>query len=374
MRAPDTLPPDVERDLAAMDAAVAGRPHPGGDRLLAELAALVAESRPELEPARARRIDQRVAARRIRRRHWKWNRALVPAAALAACAVIAVVIGLSTNGRPRPDLTAGAGGGGSAGSSTSGGSGASSAAGTAETAPAVPARPPGSGDPRSDSRTARKVDRSATMTLGAPGADIDSVADGVARVATTLGGFVASSSISSGSGGDLELRIPSGRLDDAIDRLGRLAHVRQLERSTLDITALSVSARARIADLTAERRSVLRQLARATTLDETDRLKARLRSVNGRLQAARAQSRRIDNRAAYASLSVQLVPEHRSGATGAWSPGDAWHDALRVLEVAAGIALVAFAVALPLALLGLPAWLAGRRLTRRRRERALELA
>jgi Domain of unknown function (DUF4349) len=367
MRAPDTLPPEVERDLAAMDAAVAGRPHPGGDPVLAELAALVAESRPELQPAPARRLDQRVAARRVPRRRWSWSRPLVPAAGLAACAVIAVVIGLATSGTPRQDLTAGAGSGGGASS------GASTAAGT-ETAPLTQARPPGSGDPRSDSRTARKVERSATMTLGARGADIDAVADGVARVATTLGGFVASSSISSGSGGDLELRVPSGRLDDAIDRLGRLAHVRQLDRSTLDITALSVSARARIADLIAERRSVLRQLARATTLDEIDRLKARLRSVNARLAAARAQSRRIDNRAAYASLAVQLVAEHRSGASGGWSPRDAWHDALRVLEVAAGVALVAFAVAVPLALLGVPAWLARRRLTRHRRERALDLA
>jgi cytochrome c oxidase assembly factor CtaG len=45
-----------------------------------------------------------------------------------------------------------------------------------------------------------------------------------------------------------------------------------------------------------------------------------------------------------------------------------------VLEVTAGIALVALAVAIPLALVGAPAWLAGRRLTRRRRERALDFA
>jgi hypothetical protein len=97
--------------------------------------------------------------------------------------------------------------------------------------------------------------------------------------------------------------------------------------------------------------------------------------VNQRLEAARTRLRRVDNRAAYANLSVEVVPERAAAAApGGWSPRDAWHDALRVLEVAAGIALVAFAVALPLVLLGVPAWAGTRRLTRRRRERALDIA
>jgi hypothetical protein len=43
-----------------------------------------------------------------------------------------------------------------------------------------------------------------------------------------------------------------------------------------------------------------------------------------------------------------------------------------VLEVAAGVALVALAVAVPFALLGGLAWLAARTLGRRRRERLLD--
>jgi hypothetical protein len=83
----------------------------------------------------------------------------------------------------------------------------------------------------------------------------------------------------------------------------------------------------------------------------------------------------VENRADYANLSVEVVPERAAAvAPGAWTPRDAWHDAVRVLEVAAGIALIAFAVALPLVLLGAPAWIATRRLTQRRRERALDIA
>ena len=55
-----------------------------------------------------------------------------------------------------------------------------------------------------------------------------------------------------------------------------------------------------------------------------------------------------------------------------WTPGDAAHDALRVLEVAAGVALIALAIVVPLALLALPALVGARWTRRRRREHALD--
>jgi hypothetical protein len=61
-------------------------------------------------------------------------------------------------------------------------------------------------------------------------------------------------------------------------------------------------------------------------------------------------------------------------AKGRWTPGDALHDAGRVLEVIAGVAVIALAVALPLAIVALCAALLARLYSRWRRERALELA
>jgi hypothetical protein len=417
MRGPDTLPPEVQRDLDAMDAAASGRRPDGGDAVLAELAALLAGDRPAPDPDWARRMDARAAngfakpAAQRRRRHPALRSFTTPALGLAACALLALIIAFAGSGGSNLESGSGdssAGGSGSpAGSGSSGASAGSESAGSSDSsgssgslappqrdsagsgsaapAPAVSGgsstvpvpslKPSAAGDPRSDRRSARKVERSASMTLGARRRELDAVADGAARVTTAVGGFVASSNVSSRRGGELELRVPAGRLDDAITRLSRLAHVRRLERSTLDITAQSVSAKARIAELKAERRSLLRQLERAVTLDETDRLRARLHTVNRRLEAARARSRRVENRASYASLTVEVVPERAAAAApGAWTPRDAWHDALRVLEVAAGIALIAFAVALPLVLLGAPAWIATRRLAQRRRERALDIA
>jgi hypothetical protein len=74
-------------------------------------------------------------------------------------------------------------------------------------------------------------------------------------------------------------------------------------------------------------------------------------------------------------VSVDVVARRGSDDEGgAWTPGDAFDDALRVLEVAVGVALIAAAVLLPLALIWLLAWLARRGVSRRRRERALDMA
>ena len=216
---------------------------------------------------------------------------------------------------------------------------------------------------------------SASLTLAAPRREIDGVASQVSQVTAELGGFVASSSISSSRGGSLLLRVPTDRLDTAIQRLSRLGRVRELSRQSVDITSSVVSARERLRDARTERKALLAQLADADTVNETESIRERLEIVSREIAAARRALQRVNNRANFADVSVSLVPS-RAGDddSGAWTPADAFDDALRVLEVAAGVALIAAAVLLPVALIWLLAWLARRGISRRRRERALDMA
>jgi len=389
MTAPDTLP-----------------------RELAELGELLREDPPRPDPGWARRLDERAAAgfpeppRAVRRarsvRRWRFP-ALRPALGSAALViVVAGAIGYASTLDMSSDDSGGSSGGGASGggaepalrdsageeSSGSGGGRASrpesqdapdSASGSSPLSRPVP--PPGGGNPGSDSRANRRVERSAALTLGARAREIDAVADGVVRVTDSLGGFVASSSVYGSSGaeayGSFELRIPADRLQRALAELSRLAHVRERSQSSQDITAQTVSARDRLQEERRERQALLRQLGAAVTINETDSIKARLRLVNRRIAAARADLRRVDNRARFANVAVTLVADAGAGAApgdGTWTPGDALADALRVLEVALGVLLIALAVAIPLALVGGFGWLAARVAVRRRRERALDLA
>jgi uncharacterized protein DUF4349 len=136
-----------------------------------------------------------------------------------------------------------------------------------------------------------------------------------------------------------------------------------------------VSARDRLRDARAERKALLAQLATATTVNETESIRERLDIVAREIAAARRRLARVNNQANFADVSVTLAARGAAeDDEGAWTPGDAFDDALRVLEVAAGVAVIAAAVLLPLALLWLLIWLARRGLTRRGRERALDMA
>jgi hypothetical protein len=82
---------------------------------------------------------------------------------------------------------------------------------------------------------------------------------------------------------------------------------------------------------------------------------------------------------AYGTVDLTIEGRKRSGAVAAvpgdrWTPGDALGDAGRVLEVIAGVAVIALAILIPVGVIVLIAMLLGRILTRHRRLRALEMA
>jgi hypothetical protein len=299
----------------------------------------------------------------------------------ATIVLVAVVVGVSQ--LPNGSDDSGGGGGASTVSreaarpsveSQSADSAKDSGTAASGVAPAT-APPSGGGSPRSDSRTQRFVERSAALTLGARPQDLDDVADGVVRVTDSVGGFVGSSSVTSGREANFELRIPSAQLQRALRDLSRLAHVRERTQETEDITSSVVSARDRLQDARAERTSLLRRLARTTDDERAKELRSRLRVVSHQIAMAKTQLSKVTNRARYANVSVQVVADRSAGPAddgGAWTPGDALRDAGRILEVAAGVAVVAGAAMLPLALVVALAWLAGRRAVRRRREAALD--
>ncbi|HZJ72291.1 MAG TPA: DUF4349 domain-containing protein, partial [Planctomycetota bacterium] len=165
------------------------------------------------------------------------------------------------------------------------------------------------------------------------------------------------SQITSGEGGMFELRVPERRLQRALERLSAIGKVRNRTQAAQDITGSVVSVRSRVKDARTERESLLKQLAKATTTNETTSIRARLRIVSRQIAAAKADLKSVKRRASTSSVSVTL---------------EADKDAGRVLEVTASVLLVAGAVALPLGLIALLVWLAARQASHRRRERALD--
>jgi|SRR5215213_1901651 len=372
---------------------------------IAELGTLLVAERPQPSPSFAAELDARVAARfakprrgdansrgRAATRPRRWsalrNRPFVPAAATAlAVGLVALVVALSSGGGT-PQLAGG--------SSAPSGDAATSTSGAPAQAQVAPERAaadefapvPDAGALAGDAAgrdAARKVERTASIELGTDADRVDDVAQSVLGVVARYDAIVDQSSVQSGAAGgtaQFELRIPAARLQPALAALSRLpdAHVLARTDDTVDVNQAYVSVRRRLANARAERAGVVRALANAETEDETLRLRARLDALERTIAQAERAQRALDRRVDYGRVSVAVHGGADGGAIpgaatdGSFTLGDAAHDALRVLEVAAGVVVIAAAALVPVALLAALAWPLARAARRRRREGALDPA
>ena len=236
---------------------------------------------------------------------------------------------------------------------------------------------PGNGIRFAPGRQQRRIERSASLTLAAPGDQLDRVAEQITTVTDRHRGFVLSSEITSGDdggeGGSFELRIPAERLQPALRDLAALAEVRSRTQAGQDITRAYVSTADSLQAARAERQSLLTRLENATTDEEVEALRRQLDLNAGEINRLSGQLRNLRLRTDYATVSVSLEEDgdSGSGSGGSGSIDDALDDAVGSLADSIGIALRVLGVTLPLALLGGLGWLTAGILRRRRREAAL---
>ena len=360
----------MERDLAAVDAALedgaATHPDPLA-RELQELALALRAEAPEPDPAFAKRLGARAergfpsepeAVRRARRPRRVSRRLLAGLASAAGVVVVAtaVVVVSSQPDSVQPLSREGDAGGG--------------AAQGAANALQIPAR----GRGFAPGQPARQIERSFSLELDVPADDMNRVADEVTAVTNRHGGFVLSSSLDTGSDGgdgDFSLRIPSDEVRPALRDLAGLATVIHQTQEGRDVTRENVTAKTRLQAARAERRSLLRRLAAAQTDAEAESIRRRLDLVSGEIDGLRAQLRDLRLRTDYAVVTVHLAAGEGGSGAASGPLDDAFDDAGGLLVGLAGVLIRVLAVTIPLGLIALLAWLAARALRRRRRESAL---
>ena len=392
----------------ALDTGVAADDDPL-TRELQELALELRADSPEPTPVYREWLDKRVEAGFPKHRTGKapwWQRLVLQPAAvvgMVAAAVLAIaVVGGGLSGSSDDDDGGGgsfAGDGGGGVVEARGGGGGGDAGGGREAKSPTRAQEPAGGQVFAESgrraadlgaglalppsqrgfvpgRSDRKIERSIGLELEMPVDEMARVAEQVTTVTNRHGGFVLSSSVSTGedsAGGDFELRIPATRLRPALRDLAALADVRTQSQSGRDVTREHVTAKDRLQAARAERRSLLRRLEIAATDEEAEALRRQLDLVAGEINGLRGQLRSLRLRTDYAVVSVSLYPE--DGDDGGGGAGGSFDDALGdagdLLVAVAGVIVRALAVALPIGLLVLLGWLAGRIVRRRQRESAL---
>ncbi len=348
-----------------------------------DLEMLLRDVRPAPDPAWTARLDARVAAR-FPKPTPAWKKPLIAfrehfmalsAVATVGCLLLAFVLVVAPNMGGDDEEAAGGSGGmampASEGAEKSAPESDSGGASTAQTPPAI----------TEFSDQGRSVISSATLTLSTTPDKVNTVSDRAIRVVDGLGGYVQTSRVDTNgnqANATLVVKIPSAKLDTGIASLSKLAHVKGRSQQAEDVTDQREVLEARVRDARADRDGVRLRLSKATTDAERSKLRAQLDRASRRVTQRQRSLSELGQAVSFATVELTIDGDRRGGAApppeGRWTPGDALGDALRVLEVIAGVLVIALAVLIPVGLIALLGGLAGRIVVRHRRERALDIA
>jgi hypothetical protein len=402
------MDPDAELSLAVIDATLAGEAVEPEHAELAELTLILAGQRPLPSASFAADLDERVTRRFAprpspssggrKRRAWLY----VPGLAFGAAAMVALVVVLGSGSHGSSSSVSSSASAASAAPSVASSSASAtgshdfsapgapaaltparqSAASTSARGAAAAPSTPGTLAP-APTTTGRQIIQSAQVALSTRPKNVDTVSQEVFDVVSTQNGVVNSSNITATNNANgyaqFELSVPSTNLEHTMSALSRLRGAAVISRTdaTQDVTARVGGAGRRLSEARALRTSLLKQLAAATTTTAIESLKIQLRDVDAAISRDLASLNSLHNQVNMSKISVTInaapILVHPVAKGGSFTLGKAAHDAGRVLVFAAGAALIALAVLVPLALLAALVGWAAYAIRRRRREQALDL-
>ncbi len=137
--------------------------------------------------------------------------------------------------------------------------------------------------------------------------DIQSSMDGVASVAANMGGWTVSSSRGSEFVGDIAVRVPAARLDEAISRMRMLAAAVESEVTTSkDVTDEYFDAQARLNNYRATETAMLNLLEQAQNARDALEIQRELFNVQEDIERLLGTLKRLEETAAFSLMRIRL--------------------------------------------------------------------
>lgn len=223
--------------------------------------------------------------------------------------------------------------------------------------------------------TGPRVVRTADMSVKVEEGRFGPAFDRVSAIATSYGGYVTSSGTAAGEdggrpvSGQLTLRVPVDRFEEARRALGELGEVERESQRGEDVSGQLVDYDARLRSLKAQEESLQGLLGRATNVGEVMQVQPSLFGVRQQIEQLEGQRAQLDQAAALATIQVSL---YEPGAGFLLDPGpepatglaDAFERAVDGAVSVLGGMIVVVGWLTPVAALMLLGWL-GTRLRRR---------
>ena len=147
------------------------------------------------------------------------------------------------------------------------------------------------------------------ITRAAIEVEVENVAPAVeqaTRLAQVFEGYVENATTREDKSAYLRLRVPSSRLNEALDSLARLGKVTGRSLSQDDVTAQSVDLEARVASFRAARDKLRELLDRAQSVADAVAAQGELARVQAELDGLEAQLKAIQSSVALSEVTVTL--------------------------------------------------------------------
>ncbi len=151
-------------------------------------------------------------------------------------------------------------------------------------------------------------DISVTVHLVLTVKDVKAAAARASSIATSLGGYVQSSSISNDRG-YITLKVPRERLDEALSSLKSLGKLEREELSTIDLTNSIIDIDARLRNAEAEEERLLNLLNKAVTINDILEIESRLSAVREKIERLEAMKKEMERRVDYSTIQLELNRE-----------------------------------------------------------------
>jgi hypothetical protein len=224
-----------------------------------------------------------------------------------------------------------------------------------------------------------KVIRSGRIDVRIPIGTFDTKSSQVRAIAAEFGGYVSSgeSYVEQYDDGRyavgwVTIRIPSDRFEDAVDRVEGLGERVSSSLSSQDVTEEYVDLEGRLNYWEQQEGFYSRLLDEAETIDDLVTIQSRMQEVLLNIEQIEGRLRYLDGKTSFATLTVGLteVPDIlEPPVEGDPNPiQEAFEQAGDVLLATVGFLIIAAAVAIPIALLVLFAWLIFKLFSPRRKE------
>jgi hypothetical protein len=225
-----------------------------------------------------------------------------------------------------------------------------------------------------------KVIRNGRIDVRIPIGTFDAKSSQVRAIAAELGGYVSSgeSHVEQYEDGRyavgwVTLRIPSDRFEDAVDRVERLGERVSSSLSSQDVTEEYIDLEGRLNYWEQQEEFYSKLLNEAETIDDLVTIQSRMQDVLLNIEQIEGRLRYLDGKTSFATLTVGLteVPDVLQPPDEGENPiQEAFEQAGDVLLATVGFLIIAAAVAIPIALLVLFAWLVFKLFTPKRKEQS----